>query len=93
MSMATLRNADSASQNDFDFEVQFEESEFDDDYGDDDVPVVDRWRTNGRYVENFEYTHEFNPFSRRVGRVNPSLADTPLVKYFYKFTLRTKKGI
>lgn len=66
MSMATLRNADSASQNDFDFEVQFEESEFDDD----DVPVVDRWRTNGRYVENFEYTHEFNPFSRRVGRVN-----------------------
>lgn len=62
-------NMDSASENESDFEVVFEESETDDD----DVPVVDRLWTNVRYVENFEYPHEINPFSRHMhGSCEPS---------------------
>lgn len=76
-------NMDSASENESDFEVVFEESETDDD----DVPVVDRLWTNVRYVENFEYPHEINPFSRHMGPVNPPVNDGPPVDYFHKLTV------
>lgn len=81
-----LRNMDSASENDSDFEIHSEESETDDDDGD-DVPVVDRLWTNVRYVENFEYPHEINPFSRHMGPVNPPTTDAPPVDYFHKLTI------
>lgn len=78
---------DSASENESDFEVVFDESETDDDDDDDDVPVVDRLWTNVRYVENFEYPHEINPFSRHMGPVNPPVNDAPPVDYFHKLTV------
>lgn len=81
-----LRNMDSASENDSDFEIHSEESETDDDDGD-DVPVVDRLWTNVRYVENFEYPHEINPFSCHMGPVNPPTTDAPPVDYFHKLTI------